>query len=76
MLGRLQDHATDLELLESVGIAVGGRAALTAGALSDQLHRATAEDLRRCPGAWERFDERSVRRLLRDTIRSADGASG
>ncbi|MHB1137583.1 MAG: CHAD domain-containing protein, partial [Microthrixaceae bacterium] len=62
VLGRLQDHATDIELVESVGIAVGGRAALTAGALSDQLHRATAEDLLRCPGAWDRFDERSVRR--------------
>ena len=72
VLGRLQDHATDIELIESVGIAVGGRAALTAGALSDQLHRATAEDLRRCLGAWERFDEQHVGRALREAIRSAD----
>ena len=71
VLGRLQDHATDIELIESVGIAAGGRAALVAGAMSDQLYRATADDLQRCLGAWERFDQRSVRRQLRDAIRDA-----
>ncbi len=73
VLGRLQDLATDIELIESVGVAAGGRAALTAGALSDQLHRATDEDLQRCLGAWERFDQRQVRRHLREAITGADG---
>lgn len=68
VLGRLQDHATEICLIESVGIAAGGRAALTAGALSDQLQRSTDEDLERCLGAWVRFDQRTVRRLLRDAI--------
>lgn len=72
VLGRLQDHATEIRLIESVGIAAGGRAALTAGALSDQLHRSTVEDMERCLGAWVRFDQRAVRRLLRETIAVAD----
>jgi CHAD domain-containing protein len=71
VLGRLQDHATEIELIESVGIAVGGRAALAAGALSEQLHRATTEDLDRCLGAWERFDQREVGRSLRQVISAA-----
>jgi len=75
VLGRLQDHATEIELIESVGVAVGGRAALAAGALADQLHRATAEDLERCLGAWERFDQRQVRRSLRSAIAGANAAT-
>jgi CHAD domain-containing protein len=74
VLGRLQDHASEIALIESVGVAAGGRAALTAGALSEQLHRATADDLDRCLGAWVRFDQREVRRLIRAAIAEASDA--
>jgi len=72
VLGRLQDHATEVALIESVGAAMGGRAALAAGALSEQLHRATERDRERCLGAWARFDHRSTRGMLRSAISSAD----
>ena len=72
VLGRLQDHATEIALIESVGAAMGGRGALAAGALSDQLHRATVQDLEHCLGAWARFDHRSVRRTLRANIAAYD----
>ena len=71
VLGRLQDHATEIAMIESVGAGMGGRGALAAGALSDQLHRALHEDLERCLGAWVRFDQHSVRRKLRSAIASA-----
>ena len=43
--GRLQDHVEHARLLEDAGLRLGGRAALAAGAVSDDLHHAAHRDL-------------------------------
>jgi len=72
LLGRLQDHHVQAELVAGVGLDAGGRAALVAGALSDRLHRDVHRAHHRCRAAWRRFERSDVaarlcRELGRDT---------
>ena len=63
-LGRLQDHHVQASLIESAGVELGGRAALTAGALADALHRDAEKAHRRCRKVWTQFDTHEVRNQL------------
>ena len=67
-LGRLQDHHVQATLMEAVGMEVGGRAALAAGALADALHRDAEEAHRRCRRAWTHFDTPAVRDQLHEVL--------
>jgi CHAD domain-containing protein len=67
-LGRLQDHHVQASLLEEVGAASGGRAALAAGALADALHRDAEVAHAHCREAWAAFDRPKVRRRLDDLL--------
>lgn len=66
--GELQDHIARVAHLESAGLAVGGRAALLAGALMDRLTNQTPDARRAAVAAWERFDRPKVRRHLRQAL--------
>jgi CHAD domain-containing protein len=66
--GELQDHVASVTHLESAGLAVGGRAALLAGALIDRMTNRTPEARRAAAEAWERFDRPKVRRHLRQAL--------
>jgi CHAD domain-containing protein len=67
-LGRLQDHHVQASLLEEVGVAVGGRAALVAGVVADSLHRDAEVAHAHCRDAWSSFDRPGVRRHVRDLL--------
>jgi CHAD domain-containing protein len=57
LLGGLQDHHVQAELLVRVGASAGGEAALAAGVLANRLHRDVHRLHRRCAATWRSFDE-------------------
>jgi CHAD domain-containing protein len=57
LLGGLQDHHVQAELLVRVGTSAGGEAALAAGVLANRLHRDVHRLHRRCAATWRSFDE-------------------
>lgn len=63
-LGRLQDHHVHAQIVERVGMAECGRAALAAGVVADSLHRDTATVHDHCREAWTAFDRPKLRRQL------------
>jgi CHAD domain-containing protein len=65
LLGHLQDHHVQAELLVRVGASAGGGAALAAGVLANRLHRDVHRLHRRCAAAWRSFDESSSMVRLR-----------
>lgn len=67
-LGRLQDHHVQAVLLEEVGVATGGRAALTAGALADALHHDAEAAHAHCREVWASFDRPKLRRRLVEAL--------
>jgi CHAD domain-containing protein len=67
-LGRLQDHHVQATLLEDLGTATGGRAALVAGVLADALHRDAEVAHEHCREAWAAFDRPKVRRHLGELL--------
>lgn len=67
-LGALQDHVSHAAILEDVGVALGGRAALTAGAMSDEVHRLISDDVDRCRSRWERVDSKKLRRTVHEVM--------
>ena len=67
LLGRLQDHHVQAELLARVGTSTGGEAALAAGVLANRLHRDVHRLHRRCAATWRSFDGSTpVERLRRE----------
>ena len=68
VLGLQQDHAIQIELIERAGLDVGGRTALLAGALSEELHREALKDLHRCRAAWSRFDHKAFKEQLEQAV--------
>jgi CHAD domain-containing protein len=69
-LGRLQDHHVQAAIIEEVGVAVGGRAALVAGALADGLHRDAEVAHAHCRDAWKAFDTPKIRSRVEGLLRS------
>lgn len=67
-LGRLQDHHVQASIIEDVGVATGGRAALVAGVLADSLHRDAEVAHAHCREAWESFDRPKLRRHIRTVL--------
>ena len=61
VLGRQQDHAVQIQLIELAGVQAGGRTALLAGAISEQLRLEALKDLQSCSAAWSRFDQSSFK---------------
>lgn len=57
VLGRQQDHAVQIQLIELAGVQAGGRTALLAGAISEHLRLEALKDLQNCSAAWSRFDQ-------------------
>jgi CHAD domain-containing protein len=57
VLGLQQDHAVQIQLIESAGLDAGGRTALLAGAISEQLRLEALKDFQSCSAAWSRFDQ-------------------
>jgi CHAD domain-containing protein len=67
-LGRLQDHHVQASIIEEVGVEVGGRACLVAGALADALHRDAEVAHAHCRDAWSAFDTPKVRARVRSLL--------
>lgn len=67
-LGRLQDHHVQAAIVEEVGVEVGGRAALVAGAVADSLHRDAEVAHAHCCEAWASFDRPGTRRRLAELL--------
>jgi CHAD domain-containing protein len=61
VLGLQQDHAVQIHLIELAGVQAGGRTALLAGAISEQLRLEALKDLQSCSAAWSRFDQSSFK---------------
>jgi len=68
LLGRLQDHHVQAELLSRVGVSAGGEAALAAGVLANRLHRDVHRVHRRCAAAWRSFDGSASMERLRSEL--------
>lgn len=71
LLGRLQDHHVQAELLSRVGAATGGEAALAAGVLANRLHRDVHRVHRRCASTWSSFDGSASMERLRSELSDA-----
>jgi len=74
VLGGLQDHHVQASIVESVGVAEGGRAALAAGVVADSLHRDAEAAHAECCDAWSDFDRPKLRRRVLAVV-SAAGAT-
>jgi CHAD domain-containing protein len=72
VLGRLQDHHVQAELVGRLGVAAGGDAALLAGAIADRLHRDAARAHRRCARAWRHLERSDLRARLRAEFAAID----
>jgi CHAD domain-containing protein len=68
-LGVLHDHVVHASKLEQVGVRLGDRSALAAGALADELHHRVRKDLRRARKRWRRFDDDEVARAVRRAVK-------
>jgi len=73
VLGALQDHHMQASIVEEVGVAGGGRAALAAGVLADSLHRDAETAHAECCDAWRDFDRPKLRRQLQGLFVAVDG---
>jgi len=67
-LGRLQDHHVQAALVEEVGAAACGRAALAAGVVADAMHRDAEVAHAHCREAWASFDRPRVRRQMKELL--------
>lgn len=64
VLGRLQDRHVQASMLTDAGVAAGGWAAVTAGALAERLRRDEDRAHRRCHRAFRDFERSDVRAEL------------
>lgn len=64
-LGRLQDHHVHAAWVETIGVDAGGRAALAAGVVANDLHQRADRAHEHCRDAWSEFDRPKLRRRLR-----------
>ncbi|MFM7509777.1 MAG: CHAD domain-containing protein [Actinomycetota bacterium] len=65
VLGRLQDHHVQAELIGRLGVSAGGETALLAGAIADRLHRDVERVHRKCASTWRDLERSELGEQLR-----------